>query len=67
MTAIAANQWPDDVDIQRMRAGIALDLGDRATARAAIDAGLRLQPRDELLRRMAAALDSLPQVARNKP
>jgi hypothetical protein len=67
ITAIAAEQWPDDVDIQRMRAGIALDLGDRATARAAIDAGLRLQPRDEVLRRMAAALDSLPQVARNKP
>jgi tetratricopeptide (TPR) repeat protein len=63
----AARQWPDDVDIQRMRAGIALDLGDRATARAAVDSGLRLRPDDEMLRRMAAALDSLPDALPHQP
>ncbi|HSL68847.1 MAG TPA: hypothetical protein VK864_01330, partial [Longimicrobiales bacterium] len=48
-------RWPGNLQLQRLVAGNALDLGDTTTARHALDAGLRLAPNDSLLRRMAAA------------
>jgi hypothetical protein len=52
----AARAWPDDLHAQRLLAGTSLDLGDTATARIAVRAGLRIDPRDDLLRRMNAVL-----------
>lgn len=54
----AARHWPGDLAVQRQLAGSALDAGDFAVARRAIEAGLRLSPGDSLLRRMAAFADS---------
>jgi len=52
----AVDTWPDDVGAQRLLAGSALDLGDTTTARHAVRAGLEIEPRDALLRRMDAAI-----------
>jgi hypothetical protein len=52
----AVSAWPDDVDALRLRAGIAMDLGDTATARASVRNGLRVAPNDGVLLRMRAAL-----------
>lgn len=52
--------WPANVDLHRLRAGLALDRGDVATARASIDAGLRVAPDDPLLNRMRASLETTP-------
>jgi protein O-mannosyl-transferase len=48
---------PSDLEMNRILAGIALDVGDSATARTAIERGLAHEPGDDLLRRMQAALN----------
>jgi hypothetical protein len=48
----ATRAWPDDLDAKRLLAGIALDVGDTATARSAIAAGLRIAHDDDVLLRM---------------
>ncbi|MGD8276568.1 MAG: hypothetical protein PVH00_01020 [Gemmatimonadota bacterium] len=52
-------EWPDDAVGYRLLAGFALDAGDHAAAERAITDGLRRAPADDVLRRMAAALDSI--------
>lgn len=59
LAALAVQQWPADLDVQRMQAGVALDMGDLATAERAVGAGLDIDPDDAVLRSMAAALDSI--------
>lgn len=54
----AVRRWPDDVAAWRILAATTLDLGDTVRARAALDAGLHAAPRDDILLRMRAALDS---------
>jgi hypothetical protein len=56
LSRVAVQRWPGDVAGQRLLAGAALDLGDTITARHAIRAGLAIAPRDDVLRRMAAAV-----------
>jgi protein O-mannosyl-transferase len=56
LAARAVAAWPTDVHAHRLLAAASLDLGDTVTARRAIDAGLRIEPTDELLLRMHAAL-----------
>jgi hypothetical protein len=56
LAATAVRSWPNNITTQRLLAGAALDLGDTATARAAVQQGLRIDPRDDLLRRMNAAI-----------
>jgi tetratricopeptide (TPR) repeat protein len=51
--------WPDDAVGYQLLAGLALDAGDRAAASRAIREGRERTPADEVLRRMAAALDSM--------
>jgi len=58
LARLAVAQWPDDLRVQRLLAGTALDIGDLATARAALAAGLRIDAHDETLNRMRAAIDS---------
>jgi protein O-mannosyl-transferase len=48
---------PNDFEMNRILAGIALDVGDSATARTAVERGLAHEPEDELLRRMHTALN----------
>jgi len=55
---LAVAQWPGELRAQRLLAGTALDIGDLATARAALAAGLRIDAHDETLNRMRAAIDS---------
>ena len=52
----AARSWPDRLDAHRLLAATALDMGDTASARGALLQGLVLDPDDEVLRRMRAAL-----------
>jgi len=59
LATLAVRLWPEDVDTQRMLAGFALDAGDWNTADRAIHDGLRVDPADETLLRMEAALDSM--------
>lgn len=54
----AVRRWPDDVAAWRILAAANLDLGDTVRARAALEAGLHASPRDDILLRMIAALDS---------
>ncbi len=54
----AARRWPDHPEIQRVLAATALDRGDTTTARAALRAGLRLAPGDDLMTKMARAIDA---------
>jgi hypothetical protein len=56
LASFAAQRWPGALDAQRLLAGTALDLGDTTTARLAVRTGLRLDPRDDVLRRMDAAM-----------
>jgi hypothetical protein len=49
------NARPADLRMQRLLAGIALDLADTLTARSAIADGLAIDPDDELLRDMQSA------------
>lgn len=56
LASFAVKRWPEDVNSQRLLAGTALDMGDTATARTALRAGLTLAPRDTLLLRMAHAI-----------
>lgn len=56
---IAARHWPENIDAQRILAGVSLDLGDPTTARAAVQAGLRVAPDDAVLRKMQAHLATL--------
>lgn len=49
---------PDDLDALRLFAATSLDLGDTLVARRTVQQGLRLSPDDDVLRRMAAALDA---------
>ena len=58
LASMLVRDWPDDVAGYRLLAGLALDSGDRRAAADAIQNGLRLAPADDILRRMAAALDS---------
>lgn len=55
-------QWPDDMDATRLLAGAALDMGDTASARTAIERGLAFDSADSILLRMRSALapDSTP-------
>ncbi len=50
-------RWPKNIEFQRLIAANALDSGDTLTARAAIAAGLRLNPADSLLNKMSAAVN----------
>jgi hypothetical protein len=50
-------KWPRNLQLQRLVASNALDLGDTITAKSALAAGLRIDPRDALLLRMSAALN----------
>jgi hypothetical protein len=59
LAQLAASQWPDDVAVQRVLAGTALDAGQFGVARDAIRAGLALEPTDAMLLRMAAFIDSV--------
>jgi predicted Zn-dependent protease len=59
LAQLAASQWPDDVAVQRVLAGTALDAGQFGVAREAIRAGLALEPDDAMLLRMAAFVDSV--------
>jgi predicted Zn-dependent protease len=59
LVTLAVRQWPDDVDGQRLLAGIALDANDTVRAAEAIRVGLLLAPDDPVLRQMKAALDSI--------
>ncbi|MGH7466950.1 MAG: tetratricopeptide repeat protein [Longimicrobiales bacterium] len=52
-----AEKWPRNLQLQRLLASNALDLGDTTTARKALAAGLRIDPRDALLLRMSATLN----------
>ncbi len=51
--------WPDDAVGYQLLAGFAFDAGDPEAAGRAIAEGLQRVPADEVLRRMAAALDSI--------
>jgi hypothetical protein len=53
IASFAARKWPDDIGAQRLLAGAALDLADTVTARRAMRKGLKLDPHDDLLRRMS--------------
>jgi hypothetical protein len=56
LAAFGAERWPNNLAIQRLLAGTALDLGDTARALVAMRAGLRIDPRDDMLRRMQTVL-----------
>jgi cytochrome c-type biogenesis protein CcmH/NrfG len=58
LARLAVSLEPDDVDAIRILAGTALDMGDTATAKAAIKDGLKLKPDDDVFLRMRAALDT---------
>jgi hypothetical protein len=53
-------QWPQNIQFQSMLAGNAIDLGDTATARKAVQAGLRIAPNDTLLNKMWRAFGTAP-------
>ena len=48
-------RWPESVDFHRLLAGHAIDMGDTTAARQAVDAGLRVAPRDTILNQMRRA------------
>lgn len=56
LAAFGVQRWPRNLQLQRLLASNALDLGDTVTARRAMLAGLKLAPNDDLLRRMSATL-----------
>jgi predicted Zn-dependent protease len=56
LTSFGAQRWPRNLNLQRLLATNALDLGDTVTARRAMLAGLKLAPNDDLLRKMSVAL-----------
>ena len=58
LARLAVSLEPNDVDAIRILAGTALDMGDTATARAAIRDGLELEPDDDVFLRMRRALDT---------
>jgi protein O-mannosyl-transferase len=53
-------RWPDDVDLLRLRAGLALDAGDTAAARPFVERGLQTAPRDSVLLLMQRHLSGGP-------
>lgn len=55
----AARRWPTQLVAQRLLASTALDLADTTTARTAVRDGLRIDPHDDLLTRMAAVIPVL--------
>jgi tetratricopeptide (TPR) repeat protein len=56
LAELGTERWPGNLALRRLFAGTSLDLGDTASARAAIDEGLRLAPADPILNRMRLAL-----------
>ena len=56
LALLAVSLKPDDIDAIRILAGSALDIGDTATARAAITDGLKLRPDDDVLLQIRRAL-----------
>jgi hypothetical protein len=51
--------WPNNLNLQRMLAVSAIDLGDTLTARRAVGKGLALAPNDSLLLQMSRAFGSI--------
>jgi protein O-mannosyl-transferase len=54
-------RWPDDINLVRLRAAIALDEADTALAWSLVVRGLRLEPADSVLLGMRASLAATPQ------
>lgn len=60
----AVMTWPADIGAHRLFAAVALDLGDTATAKRVVRAGLKLDAADPLLRRMNAVFPRNEEPAR---
>jgi protein O-mannosyl-transferase len=56
VSTFAMQRWPENMDLVRVHAGVALDLADTATARTTIEHGLRVEPADTILLKMRAAI-----------
>jgi predicted Zn-dependent protease len=57
IAAFAANLHPEDLAVVRLLAATSLDLGDSTAARQTVRTGLTMHPDDDVLQRMARALN----------